>query len=356
MCLVSINEWTHGPVALITVTLILFCNSFEKLRLEMACSGHNAPLTDEGFRLVAALRSTEQMAIFLMRTIEGKTGCDITDKEKLKLVASRCFRDGVPLDNFEELVHRMQHLAHKPKWMKGGKTFTPGALVLVYERYCATITQGASQSSSTIYVDYDEGRERPEGITRLKNVPVDLSTDRVIFRKDVGFANNIPMNVSQGLEVQSRKAKAYIDILQTKVLPSVQAIGEVFSWKKPWVTRSIAWGCFFASIVLFMFSEWYKLCGDTGEKPSQIQKWLRKTFTFIKCGEHKSWVLYEETAFVFHRTVALFLDHGFMMFFLIAGIFLMLTEAAWLSPVKAVITILGRSCVGSCCPRKKAPK
>jgi hypothetical protein len=315
----------------------------------MACSGHNAPLTDTGFRLVAKFGDTEEMTTFLRRTIEGKVGAGVVDKDKLKLVAGRCFRDYVPLESYEDLLHRLQQAHHRPKWMKGSKSFTKGAKVLVYERFRATVTKDASGGKCNIaYEDIPKGEPQER--------QVDLSEDRVIFRPDVGFLNSVPMDLTGALEQQTKRARAYIDIIKSKILPIVRYISDIFVWKKPGQTRLIAWGSFCFSVVLFIFSEWYKMCGSTEEKRSPIQKWLRKEITFVKCGSAANWKHYKESALVFDHIVGLFLDHGFMVIVLIACVFLMMTEARWVLPVKAVTKIIVRSCAGQCCPGRKAPK
>merc|ERR1712196_266993 len=102
--------------------------SNEQLRFEMTQSGENAPLDEQGFRRVAAMRNPSTMLKFLKRTIEIRLNATTAQESgQLKLMSERCFRDGVPLLTYEELKRKLG----QADWIKRGKQYQVGSLVMV---------------------------------------------------------------------------------------------------------------------------------------------------------------------------------------------------------------------------------
>jgi len=144
--------WTIVWPGILAVLLIL--NSCEGLRKQMTRGGWNAMFSDEGLRLVAQWRKTEEMFKYFKRVVEQDLGGTVTDPSRLRSWSSEVARDGVPLCSYADLVGMLRsdkecvsfELTQKGEISAGDK-------VLVDERLLASV---AKRNGHEVWVVYDE--------------------------------------------------------------------------------------------------------------------------------------------------------------------------------------------------------
>jgi len=92
-----------------SIAFWLYILSSRKRRTRMVASPERAPLNDEGFALVAMLRSTQKMIVWVERVIVQVLRGVIDNHNDLELFSSSIFRDGAPLLSFDQLLFRLKH-------------------------------------------------------------------------------------------------------------------------------------------------------------------------------------------------------------------------------------------------------
>jgi len=335
------NEFLQGPILLLVVTIIMVVNSNELLRLEMTCSGENAPLTEAGFKLVAKIGNVSTMMKFLRRTIEVRLSATIFQESgQLKLLSERCFRDGKPRISYEELKKMLRGAS----WIKKRKALTVGSLVMVKERYPATV--------KALYTDFIEvryDRNKHSLINRHgreRDVSDTVDWEDVVARPDLAWTGRAASLVPDAIQEQVGTFRYKLDRFKHDGIPALMYISDIVTWKEKKIrlARIITATCAFGSVLLFVFHEWYRMCGTSTISPSRLQLWLRDKLQ-IRCGEkpgRAQWDSYELGDYVLHELVAFVVDHGLSTLFLLFGSTILLWQAGWLVPIRAVLRILVR--------------
>lgn len=248
-----------------------------------------------------------------------------------------------------------EELAKVP-WIKRSKEIAVGSLVMVKERKTATVKAVRADKVQVLFDAPPRMKSRPgppnaKDLSRSQELLQDVVADDVSVRPKM---YDIPSGlVPDAIQSQVARFRLKLDSLKDGLVPVLQDVSDVITWKhsKIRLARMITVGAFVASVLLFLFHEWYRLCGNTTMVMSRPQMWIKATLK-IRCGSRKTWAEYESWCYIFHLMLAFVIDHGGMTIVMVSGIFVLLTQAGWLVPFKALCRMLN----GKLCKKRTAPK
>lgn len=340
----SMDEWLHATVFFMVVGVMMVLNSFPSVREHMTQSGANAPLNEVGFQMVARMASSDQMEKFIERVVEVYLSTSKKEPKALKVLSSRCFREGVPLCTFDELVDLI--CSPKVGWVDLPiNPVTIHGLVLVDERRCATVKSVQLNEPGTEHmwaVEYDDDKgkvvnveiARIRGRARIPNVPTYL----------------LPVVV----DTQCRRVRFRMGIVKEKALPILVKIADILAWRSNVIfySRAIAVFSFCASGGLFLSHEWFRICTEN----TLMHNYLKSTFLGYHClinataikeidysqdTDLETWLL--AARWLAGIAMGYGLDHGFATAITGLGVFILLKDAKWMKPIKGVFRIIKRS-------------
>lgn len=241
-----INAVVHGILA-----ALLLMNRLEGQRLQMTTSGLNAPLTNQGFLTVARWNSILQMEAFLVRVMLHQA-CQVTSERDLHDFVATGFREILdPRSGFAEDDTSLT-LADVVRVLKGmdwvvtkdvdDALIKQGTMVRIHERRRATVTKVLPPDSSTgnsrYVVHYDEiNGDDDEDHEIVEDEEIHIRTLMPKIPKYM-LGSKIKENV--------RKFAWQIDYgKKSAIIPALQQISDVLTWKKPLIA-----GLIFAVFVL----------------------------------------------------------------------------------------------------------
>lgn len=343
--LLCANEWLHVPIIVFWIAIFMLVNLSKTFRFEMTCSGENAEFTEEGFRHVAAMMEVDQMRTFLARTIEIKLGASLSkERGQLQLLAERCFVDGMARVTYEELLCQLR----SAPWLNFEKKIGAGSLVVVQGRWRATVQELASNGDEVIII-YDVVVRSTKDQSRE---PQSQETQTVKL-EDVKARTKLPP-VYSGLvpdvvQRQAQKVRMWTDMIRIRLVPAIKRVTDIVTWKSRAVATTITVASCVGSVVLFLFHEWYRLCGETGIKRAEIQIWIREQLPTRGnstvpqlCGDPEGWDIWQHQFSYVSGFVVFIMDHGLSTVFLVGGCGCLLIEARWMLPIFAVVRICKR--------------
>lgn len=345
--------WTQFPMIFLVISVTMTVNSFESQRYAMTWSGRNAPLNEDGFNVVAAMRSTNNMVKYLHRVVNQSLWCTCEDHNALRFFASKCFREGVPLKNLETVMKSLEELP----FIKKVDPLAPGSRVLVDGEFLAKVRSIDEPKPETsphlpprlqrkVFVDYepDTIHGAPQVITEREcEVEMERLQARSSWDKIPDFL--IPPQVQEQIGV----ARHHLLDIQEKARPALAKATDVVTWKNVWLARAITWTFFFLAVTVGLFREYYRMCG--GVEMTPFQTWFKRTLE-VQCGDQNVWKQFESgTTAVVHYLLLFLLQRGFIAILLLVVVAFLVSQAQWLKPIKAVCRI----CKYSCCKKRRAP-
>jgi len=227
---------------------LLVMNCREALRQQMTTSGLNAPLTNEGFLTVARWNSILQMETFLYRVMMHQGGQVLNERALHDFVATG-FRELLdPSKGFEEDDTSLT-LPDIVRVMKGmdwcslqGKDLDDelikvGSMVRIHERRRATVSSvlpaenGDGRKRYVVHYDELEGHEAEEECETLYEEQLHVRT----------LIPRVPKYLlSSKIKENFRKVAWQIDYgKRSAILPALQFISDVVTWKIAWVAGLI---------------------------------------------------------------------------------------------------------------------
>jgi len=316
--------------------LAMIFNAIAPIRTKMITNGSNAPLDDEGFMQVCAMKSTSEVQSFLQRVIRFKlfeAVPKVKDRSKLQILASRCFRQGKPLKGLT--FDRLREHLRKVDWIeKSAETIRKDSNVLVREKLRGKVID---------VLPPDEGgskRVLVELVSHEQNLDL-VPPEKKVFNFDEVVVQTvlprIPIwSIPTQLAMIYFRAQAVSYDVRSKLIPIVFYLRDIAIWRS-WVKASIITLLLAATSAIGI---WLAVHVDEYEDPS---------CETTKTTEHSSSAEKEKAALITGAwSLVQELDN---IFFLLVGLCILLPNAPWFRFFSSLGKILF-----SGCPRKQAPK
>jgi len=213
---------------------VLVYLSNEKWRNEISTGGLNAPLTQEGYLMVAAWDKTDEMFAFLMRIIQARLGTVISMQDLVHFAGTLVTGIGQEPDvSFDEVL-KVIHDVWFVDMPSSSDLLEKGTLVRVHEHRRGTVKElGRSKQDSPeqeITVQFDEEDWELPGSTR--------SEDKGVYPRRVVFPRLAIPPIPTPLVPKSVKAilavaQYHTQDVKEKILPVAAQIRAFFTWQKP---------------------------------------------------------------------------------------------------------------------------
>eukprot|EP00928_Gymnodinium_smaydae_P055439 TRINITY_DN3898_c0_g2_i4.p1 TRINITY_DN3898_c0_g2~~TRINITY_DN3898_c0_g2_i4.p1 ORF type:complete len:688 (-),score=73.24 TRINITY_DN3898_c0_g2_i4:175-2238(-) len=217
--------WLFVAAVPATLAMLLVLNSSSSLRTRMLYSGANAPLNQSGFALVASMGRSGEMYTFLTRVIADFEG-SVTDDAALKLLAARCFRDGVPSVPLADLIKKLRDVP----WVKITKKEDVKGNMLVWvdnqDDNCAPATVCSNPVGDMVEVRYDSSTPG-----RVSRNPERERVHRSRIRPRYAVNRNLMYFLPAKVESEVRTFHKQASQLRNSLLPILSSVADVLSWR-----------------------------------------------------------------------------------------------------------------------------
>ncbi|CAJ1448075.1 unnamed protein product, partial [Effrenium voratum] len=216
-CVRTYLVWAIVPLLL---AISLFVNSFPKARAWMTRGGHNAALTEEGFKQTAAWRDTEEIFRFINRLLREDMKAKLEDpRGKLRGFAAQAIRDGEPAVTLEEL--RLALAAAPFVQVEDGPHFNKGDLVWVEGRWPAKVTAVGPEDAVTVI--YEKTLVENNGAE-----PIQVRARQVVLRAEA--VPKVPSWVGAGIAPIIAGIYPVIEDLRHVSLPAIHMLTQILTW------------------------------------------------------------------------------------------------------------------------------
>jgi len=328
-----IVPWMQFPVLFMLIALCMQVNASTTERTRMSLSGDNAPLTQEGFELVASIRSTKNMTAFLTRVVEHSLGSTVSNQPNFSLLATRCFRDGATVMKLEALKEELK----KSDWIKQGKPLEKGSPILVDEHFRGIIE--GLHPGDLVAVKYENGM-----------LPNKVDRSQVMLRPSMPIPDWL---IPEAIDHKIRRVRVHLNMCTYKIMPLLVEVRAVVTWEDKYrkVSRGVTWGLVAMAIFFALVRQYWRICG-MGTHISPFQAWLKHTLQF-PCGNPEHWkFLLTGDGRILGFFIGLILQRGFVIIIGVLVAVKLMDQAEFLVPAKS----LARICKRLLCNKRTAPK
>jgi hypothetical protein len=228
LCIMSAFDTDHRYITVHGLfAALLVMNKFDTLRSAMTIGGMNAELTEEGFKTVAAWRSSWQMEQFLMRILEARGYWPMNERRFHKFVAvgfRRNHDQGEPtFPSLESVVDVLLNMDYVERLFPDAQSFRKGVLVRVDGQRRGTVQK--LTDNDCVSLNYDEPPS-PRGDV--------IEPKRLVRRTIIPTVQNMFLNTD--VKECVRSLSYSIDRSKWMLQPILDDVSDIFTWRKRNVT------------------------------------------------------------------------------------------------------------------------
>jgi len=280
-----------------TCGIFLLALSSPTRRTAIVAHPSAVPLSDEGFRLVAKMGSTDMSLAFILRVVAVLQG-EVLDQDKLREFAAFSSLDGEPVCDFVSLKRQLRESAKTTEpllQMKG--PLPPGSLIKRQDMRGQIVkcVNPEDELSWLYLVTFDSGKTEQE-----------LPADELEPRMDMRFLMSpaVLVLVPSAVEKAIGAFQPTFENLNRSVSSAWQPMAQIFSWAEPRKSLGLATGCLVLSFafiwiqrpVLVLVSIWMFFHSAAILKRAAMHRHAKKMDIKHASKSYTSWAFFAKGA------------------------------------------------------------